>query len=256
MPSRVSRLAVGRAGKRNAHCWCHRSLKVGGVAGAACTCCRTRLGPGGERDTAVRVRGHMDDRTQRAELDSADPFGGLPSAPRETTRSTPVTWAHPGRTCSTRSPRRRTSPRAAREGCPPRRHSTAGPQTRRQPKLVGQVCGSGGCDARYAWGDEPPTIDRCDFNRFEQYWVIPPRPQLAHGTGCTACAAGSGNGQRTGTTPTTTPTARSKTQLDRRRGSRRWYGAAPGPTAQMSSRYRSARHTDPARGGTRSGIRT
>jgi formylglycine-generating enzyme len=29
--------------------------------------------------------------------------------------------------------------------------------------------------ARYAWGDEPPTVDICDFGRFEQFSIMPPR---------------------------------------------------------------------------------
>ena len=47
-----------------------------------------------------------------------------------------------------------------------------------------EVAARGGlADARYAWGDEPPTIDRCDFNRFEQFSVIPPRPLPPNGYG-------------------------------------------------------------------------
>jgi formylglycine-generating enzyme required for sulfatase activity len=37
--------------------------------------------------------------------------------------------------------------------------------------------------ARYAWGDEPPTLDRCDFGHFGRFMLAPPRSLPANGYG-------------------------------------------------------------------------
>ena len=43
-----------------------------------------------------------------------------------------------------------------------------------------------GCS--YPWGNEPPSEDRCDFNRFDQFSILPMRRFAANGYGLYAMA--------------------------------------------------------------------
>jgi formylglycine-generating enzyme required for sulfatase activity len=44
--------------------------------------------------------------------------------------------------------------------------------------------------ARYPWGDDPPTPDRCDFNRFREYSIQPSRHHPPNGYGLYGMAGG------------------------------------------------------------------